>query len=177
MKLRYAPVKAALVLAGIALASPAAMAAQVSPTMSVDAKFRALDANEDGFVTKNEMKRYRQYDKAFDEADLNHDSKLSPDEFVKAESIYQRLQAAEYFDDSVITAKVKAALVKEMKSLKVSVETRRGQVLLSGFVDDNAQRTKAIQVAASINGVIKVADGLVVKEGERSKDRTLSRLQ
>ncbi len=177
MKLRQVPIKAAFVLAGIALATPAAMAAEVSPTMSVDAKFRALDANQDGFVTKSEMKRYRQYDKAFDEADLNHDGKLSPDEFVKAESVYQRLQAAEYIDDSFITAKVKAALVKEMKSLKVSVETRRGHVLLSGFVDDNAQRTKAIQVAASIDGVIKVENGLVVKEGDRSKGGTLSRLQ
>lgn len=177
MKLYQAPVKAALVLAGIALVTPAAMAAQVSATMSVDAKFNALDTNQDGFITKSEVKRYRDYDKAFDEADLNRDGKLNADEFVKAEAMYQRRQAAAYFDDSVITAKVKAALVKEMKSLDVSVETRRGRVLLSGFVDDSAQRAKAIQIAASVNGVVKVEDGLALKERERPSGGTLSRNQ
>lgn len=177
MKLRQAPLRAALVLAGIALATPAAMAAEVSATMSVDTKFHALDTNHDSFITKAEMKRYREYDKAFDEADLNRDGKLSADEFVKAESIYQRLQAAEYVDDSILTAKVKAALVKEMKSLDVSVETYRGHVLLSGFVADRTQRAKAIQVAGSVNGVVKVEDGLVLKERDRPKGGTLSKMQ
>lgn len=164
MNLCRAPaVKAALVFAGVTLAAPPAMAAQASATMAADAKFRARDTNCDGVITKSEMKRYREYDKAFDEADLNRDGKLNAGEFSRAEAIYQRLQAAEYVDDSFITAKVKAALLKQMKLPDVGVETRRGRVLLTGFVSDKAQRTKAIQVAASVDGVVKVEDGLALR--------------
>ena len=169
-------VATALVLAGIALGVRSAMAVDVAATMSVDEKFHALDTNYDGFITKNEMKRYRGYDRAFEDADLNHDGKLGLDEFVKAEAIYQRLGAAQFIDDSVITAKVKAALLKEMKSGDVSVETHRGHVLLSGLVSDKAQRTKAIQVAASVSGVVKVEDGLALKGGERPRGGTISRI-
>lgn len=164
MNLRRAlVVMAAPACAGAALATPAAMVTQASASMPVDAKFRARDTNRDGFITKSEMRRYREYDKAFDHADLNRDGKLSTGEFAKAEAIYQRLQAAEYVDDSFITAKVKAALLKELKLPDVGVETSRGRVLLTGIVGDKAQRTKAIQVAASVSGVVKVEDGLALK--------------
>lgn len=154
---------AAPVCAGVALAAPAAMVMHVSAPIPVDAKFRARDTNRDGFITKSEMKRYRDYDKAFDHADLNRDGKLSAGEFAKAEAIYQRLQAADHVDDSFITAKVKAALQKQMNLSDVIVETRRGRVLLTGVVDDKAQRTKAIQVAASVDGVVQVENGLGLK--------------
>ncbi|MBI2320310.1 MAG: BON domain-containing protein [Betaproteobacteria bacterium] len=174
MKVRHASITATLVYSGIALvyvglvaaaalATSAAWAAEVSPTMSVEAKFQVLDTNHDGFVSKDEVKRYRGYGKAFDEADQNRDGKLNAEEFVKSEAIYQRMQAAAYVDDSVITAKVKTALVRAMKSLDVKVETQRGHVLLSGFVADQAQRDKALQVAASVGGVVKVEDGLALK--------------
>jgi len=111
------------------------------------------------------MPKVRGYARAFEQADDNRDGRLDPDEFVKAESIYDRLQAAAYVEDSVITAKVKAALLKQPKlnSLDVNVETYRGQVLLSGFVDDAGQRAKAIQVASSVKGVVGVKDGLVLR--------------
>ena len=164
MKFHHAPtIKAALVLAGIVLVTPVVIAAETSAATSVNPKFQALDTNHDGMLSKTELNGYREYDKAFDEADANQDGKLSPDEFIKAESIYGRQQAAEYMDDSVITAKVKAALVKEMRSLDVSVETYRGHVLLSGFVNDKEQRSKAIQVATAVSGVVKVEDGLALK--------------
>ena len=163
MKRHRAPDAAALILLLIALITPVAAAAEASAPKSVNPKFRALDTNRDGFISRSEVKRYPGYDKAFDEADKNHDGRLSADEFVMAESIYGRQQAAEYIEDSFITAKVKAALVKEMKSLDVSVETYRGHVLLSGFVVDRAQRTKAIQAAASVSGVVNVEDGLALK--------------
>lgn len=164
-------VTAALVCAGTALVVPSARAADVSATMSVDAKFKALDADRDGFVTKAEAKRYPDYGKAFDEADQDRDGKLNADEFVKSEAIYQRLRAAAYVDDSVITAKVKAALLKEMKSLDVKVETQQGRVLLSGFVADQSQRTKARQVAASVTGVVKVEDRLALKGDSGGRSR------
>jgi hyperosmotically inducible protein len=128
-------------------------------------KFQQLDANHDGFISKGEVRRFDGYSKAFDEADENHDGRLDPDEFIKAESIYGRMEATEFVDDSLITAKVKAALLKEpkLKSLDVSVETLRGHVLLSGFVDNASQRVRALQVAASVSGVIGVKDGIAVK--------------
>jgi len=82
----------------------------------------------------------------------------------KSESMQQREQMSTYADDTWITTKVKAALVKEMKSANVSVETYHGQVLLSGFVDKESDRSKAMQVASSVQGVVRVKDGLVVKQ-------------
>ncbi|MBI2961195.1 MAG: BON domain-containing protein [Betaproteobacteria bacterium] len=163
MKVRLATVAAALVCAGMAPAAPVAWAAEVAATMSVEAKFQALDANRSGFITKGEVRRYRDYGRAFDEADQDRDGKLNADEFIKSEAIYQRLRAAEYIDDSIITAKVKAALLKEMNSADVKVETQRGRVLLSGHVADKAQRAKALKVAASVSGVVKVEDRLAFK--------------
>jgi hyperosmotically inducible periplasmic protein len=137
---------------------PAAGAADTPGTLPD--KFQQLDTNHDGFISRGEVKRYQDYGKAFDEADENHDGKLDRDEFVKAEAIYARLQAGEFVDDSVITAKVKEP---NLKSLDVSVETYRGQVLLSGFVGSAAQRAKALQVAASVGGVLGVKDGMAVR--------------
>ena len=58
-----------------------------------------------------------------------------------------------------------AVLLKEpeLKSLDVSVETLRGEVLLSGFVKDQAQREKAMKAAVAVNGVTAVKDALVVR--------------
>ena len=71
----------------------------------------------------------------------------------------------ELIDDSVITTKVKAALVKDpvVSALAVSVETRKGIVVLSGFVDNESQARRAAEVAAGVQGVVSVKSGLVVK--------------
>jgi len=143
-----------------ALALPAAAA---KPGQAGD--FAALDANHDGYLTKSETRSMRGFDKAFDEADANHDGKLSRDEFVKAGAIYDRIRLGKYVDDSVITAKVKAALVKEekLKGFDISVETDHGRVLLSGFVDSPKLRSKALKIASSVDGVRDVRDGIVVR--------------
>jgi osmotically-inducible protein OsmY len=38
-----------------------------------------------------------------------------------------------------------------------------GEVMLSGFIRDEQQRSKAIQVASSVKGVTSVKDGMVVR--------------
>jgi hyperosmotically inducible protein len=70
-----------------------------------------------------------------------------------------------FIDDSVITTKVKAALLKAdgVPAAAISVETFRGVVLLSGFVDTAAQRTAAEAVAAKIDNVKDVSNALVLK--------------
>lgn len=157
--------------AAIALAASAALCAVPLAATAQDAakpdnpKFVKLDKNQDGFVSKDEVRHLRDYGKALAQADENKDGKLDPAEFVKAEAIHDRIVTGKYLDDSVITAKVKAALLKDskLKSLDVSVETYRGEVLLSGFVKDEALRQKAMQAASSVSGVASVKDAMVVR--------------
>ncbi len=69
-------------------------------------------------------------------------------------------QAAESVDDAVITARVKEAIFNEpsLRTEKISVETSRGTVQLSGFVSTFFARDKAIEIARSIKGVTAVKD-------------------
>jgi len=71
----------------------------------------------------------------------------------------------EYIDDSVITAKVKAAVFNEpsLKSAEINVETFKGTVQLSGFVSSQANINKAVEVARSVKGVKSVKNDMRVK--------------
>jgi osmotically-inducible protein OsmY len=71
----------------------------------------------------------------------------------------------EYFDDTVITTKVKALLVKDaaLKSFQISVETYKGVVQLSGFVDTEKTRNQADFVARTVKGVKSVKNNLILK--------------
>jgi len=71
----------------------------------------------------------------------------------------------EYVDDSVITTKVKALLAEDdfLKSFKISVETYKGEVQLSGFVNSQNAVDKASQIAWSAKGVRSVKNNLIVK--------------
>ena len=70
-----------------------------------------------------------------------------------------------YVDDSVVTAKVKAELLREpdVSSLQVKVETFKGVVQLSGFVDNATQRHRAVEVASRVSGVVKVKDDILLR--------------
>ena len=76
-----------------------------------------------------------------------------------------RESTGEYVDDSVITTKVKALLAKDdfLKSFQISVETYRGVVQLSGFVNSQQTVDKAAQIARSVQGVKSVKNDLIVK--------------
>ena len=71
----------------------------------------------------------------------------------------------QYVDNSVLTAKVKAAIFNEpsLKSSEISVETYKGEVQLSGFVSSIEQTKKAVEVAKSIPGVTSVKNDMRVK--------------
>jgi hyperosmotically inducible periplasmic protein len=144
-------------------ATPYAIAAD--DAKAENPKFVKLDKNRDGVLTRDEVRHIRDYARAFSDADENKDAKLDQAEFVKAEAIHDRIVAGKYVDDAVLTAKVKAALLKqpELKSLDVSVETLRGEVLLSGFVKDESQRERAMKAAVAVNGVTAVKDAMVVR--------------
>ena len=71
----------------------------------------------------------------------------------------------EYVDDAVLTTKVKAAIFNEpgLKSTEINVETYKGVVQLSGFVNSQADINKAVEVARSVKGVVSVKNNMRVK--------------
>lgn len=68
-------------------------------------------------------------------------------------------------DDTVITAKVKAALFKDpnVSGQQVSVETVDGVVQLSGFVDSATKKARAISIARNTDGVRSVQSKISVR--------------
>ncbi len=71
----------------------------------------------------------------------------------------------EYVDDSVITAKVKAAIFEHasLKSAEINVETFKGVVQLSGFVNSQSDINTAVTVARGVKGVQAVKNDMRLK--------------
>ena len=72
----------------------------------------------------------------------------------------------EYFDDAMITTKVKTAILSNsrLKLLDITVVTFKGVVQLSGFVDSKGVADTAVQVSRTVKGVKAVNNSLVVKK-------------
>jgi len=85
--------------------------------------------------------------------------------FVACASTSKQESTGEYIDDSVITTKVKSLLASDdfLKSFQISVETYKGTVQLSGFVNSQQAVDKAVQITRSVKGVTSVKNDLVVK--------------
>ncbi len=75
-------------------------------------------------------------------------------------------KAGDALSDSAITGKVKAALLAdaEVKGTDINVETSKGDVMLSGFVESQAQIDKAATLAKNIDGVKQVSNKLEIKK-------------
>ena len=71
----------------------------------------------------------------------------------------------EYIDDTVITTKVKAAVLNDpdLKSAEINVETYKGVVQLSGFVNSNDDIARAAEVARGVKGVASVKNDMRLK--------------
>ena len=89
-----------------------------------------------------------------DTAEMSHDN-AAP----------KKSTVGEVIDDSVITTKAKAAIFNtpDLKTLQISVETRKGEVLLSGFVDSETAKMQAEEVVKNVGGVKSVKNNLEVK--------------
>jgi osmotically-inducible protein OsmY len=76
-----------------------------------------------------------------------------------------RESTGDYVDDSVITTTVKSLLAKDdfLKSFQISVETYKGTVILSGFVNSHNAVTKAVEIVKGVNGVTSIKTNLIVK--------------
>ena len=80
-------------------------------------------------------------------------------------STSQQEGTGEYVDDAVITTKVKAAIFNEptLKSTEINVETFKGVVQLSGFVNSQADISKAVSLARGVKGVTGVKNDMRLK--------------
>ena len=80
-------------------------------------------------------------------------------------STQKQAGTGEYFDDSVITTKVKAAILHEpsLSSAEINVETFKGVVQLSGFVNSSADINRAVEIARDVKGVNSVKNDMRLK--------------
>jgi len=129
------------------------------------ADFTKLDADSDGSLSYSEVKNEKYFKDGFSKADKNKNNTLSYDEYAAYKSEVQGKESKRVISDSTITSKIKSKylLEKGIKSFKVSVETKDGIVVLSGFVESEAIKARAGKIASSVSGVKSVSNGLVVK--------------
>lgn len=78
-------------------------------------------------------------------------------------------------DDSVVTARVRTALLADhdAKSFEIKVETRKGEVQLSGFVATQARMENAIALTRNVEGVKSVENGMTLKDGKATVGNTV----
>lgn len=76
-----------------------------------------------------------------------------------------RQSTGEYVDDATITTKVKTAFISDkiVKAGQIEIETFKGTVQLSGFVDTPEMKERAATIAANVRGVRKVVNNIIVK--------------
>ena len=85
--------------------------------------------------------------------------------FLGCNATQKKESTGQYIDDSAITAKIKAGILDDtrLKSLQIEVQTFKGVVQLSGFVDSPASVANAGEIAGLVPGVKEVKNDLVVK--------------
>lgn len=76
-----------------------------------------------------------------------------------------RETTGQYFHDAAITSKIKARILEDqaLQGFQIKVDTYRGHVILSGFVNRPSQVRQAMHIARTTPGVVSVRDDLVVK--------------
>lgn len=72
----------------------------------------------------------------------------------------------EYIDDTVITAKVKTAILNDpqTKVLEIHVETYKGEVQLSGFVSSQEEADRAVELTRNVKGVTSVKNDMLIRQ-------------
>jgi hyperosmotically inducible periplasmic protein len=128
--------------------------------------FMMLDLDNSGKLSSGEIGKDKVFDGGgFSKADRNRSGDLTKDEYASYKSDVQQRESKRVAKDSAITSKVKSKYLfeKNFKSFDVSVETKDGIVMLSGFVDDASTKTRAEQIASRVKGVKSVRNAILVK--------------
>lgn len=167
-----------IIMISVSLAMGAAsMPAKAADSFNVDevkdgqipyaAEFTKLDTSGDELLSRSEASKDKVFatKRAFAKADGDNDGTLDKNEYVTYRSAVEKKTVKRVVSDSVITTKAKAEILaaKDLKSLQISVETHKGEVLLSGFVDNEAAKAKAEEVVSKIDGVKAVKNSLEIK--------------
>ena len=130
--------------------SPALAITSDMPDQNIYAKeFKLLDTNSNGKLSAAEIKKDELFNGGgFAKADKNRNGNLNEDEYATYKSKVQQKETKQAASDGAITSKIKSKYLveKNFKSFKVSVETKDGIVVLSGFVDNLATKTRAGQM-------------------------------
>jgi hyperosmotically inducible protein len=161
---------AILVIAlGLSASIPQAFAIGTANDMNQTAyadDFKALDTDNSGTISRVEAKKEKLLSRHFAASDKDHDGTLDQEEYSAYRTASAEKNMKRVASDSVITSKVKGKMLKDegLKSLKVSVETHQGVVLLSGFVATEDQIQQAEKIAAETEGVKSVKNSLVLKK-------------
>jgi len=76
-----------------------------------------------------------------------------------------RESAGEFLDSSMITAKIKTKLIDDRSTngFHIRVNTFKGIVYLTGYVDSVEERTQATRIVKTVDGVNKVSNNLIVR--------------
>lgn len=127
--------------------------------------FSKLDANQDHRLNHDEAVQDQDLAKHFENADLDRNGSLSEQEFEQFKQAAQQARMEAFLDDTEVTEKIRDELVHDShtRTLNISVETYKGEVVLSGFVDTDQQAHRAVEIASSVQGVQVVKNSLVVK--------------
>lgn len=147
------------------VSAPALAITSDMPDQNIYTKeFKLLDTNSNGKLSVAEFKKDALFDGGgFAQADKNRNGSLSENEYATYKSKVQQKESKQAASDGAITSKIKSKYLveKNFKSFKVSVETKDGIVVLSGFVDNQSTKTRAGQIAAGVKGVKSVSNGLL----------------
>jgi osmotically-inducible protein OsmY len=86
----------------------------------------------------------------------------------------EKRTAGSYIDDSSITAKIKSKMVGDsvVKAHQINVDTFQGNVQLNGFVDNEAQKQRAEEIARNTSGVLNVQNNLQLRPEAAGAGRT-----
>lgn len=84
---------------------------------------------------------------------------------VGCQSAPKQQTTSEYIDDSYLTTKVKAAILRDptLKSTDINVETYKGAVQLSGYVNSRSDITRTVEVTRTVRGVKAVRNDIQLK--------------
>ncbi len=129
-------------------------------------EFKKLDADSNTLLNETEAGKDKLFTQSnFVEADIDSDGTLTHEEYASYKSEDQKTKLKRVASDSLITSKIKTDLLaeRELKSTQISLKTYKGEVILSGFVDDELSKQKAEVIASKIAGVKSVKNSLVVK--------------